>query len=123
MDVTIIVCVITTLSAIIAPVVTEIVRSRNETKIKRMELIYVRKQQAYQDFADAYGRYRDRPNTGAFEADIMGKARAAMILSGAKGQEAMSAFCASLNHGFAESDAAFETAVSVLSKELQSLRY
>lgn len=56
MDTTVIVALITTIAAIISPIITALITSRKEYKVKKLEIVYQEKLKAFNEFADAYAK-------------------------------------------------------------------
>lgn len=63
MDPTIIVALVTAIAAIIAPIVTSVVNAVKEYKLKKLELKYTKRINAFIEFADSMSKLSDHPDS------------------------------------------------------------
>jgi hypothetical protein len=116
MNVTVLVSLITALAAILAPNISEIIRSRNERRIKILELVYPQKRDAYKHFVGCFGTWRDHPDHKEFWLTVVHSAEPVLLLASPASCSAVQDL---LNASPADRERLFRIAQSLLNQELQ----
>lgn len=119
MNITVIVALVAAISAIVAPSVTEIIRSRNELRLKKLEMIYPAKQNAYQDFSTAFGRWSANKESYSLWLEAASATRNAAVLAEKNGRDMLQKLATCPMN---ERDAVFQHAISTLAQELSIIR-
>lgn len=118
MNITVIVALVAAISAIVAPTVTEIIRSRNELKLKKLEMVYPVKQRAYQNLANVFGQWSASKDSFARWTEVVSAISVATVLAEKSGRNALQEL---VTCPIDEREAMFQNAISTQSQELSSL--